>query len=235
MPRSPNKIKVYLEAGKKRTFAGALDWPGWCRAGRDEASALEALVAYGQRYARAVRAARLGFRAPADVAGLVVAERLAGDATTDFGAPGAAPAGDARPVDEAELRRLQALLNACWRAFDGAVAAAAGRELRRGPRGGGRDVDAIVEHVVNSEAGYLSRLGGQWKAPAGAAEDPARALSDIRPAVLESLAASARGAVPARGPRGGARWTARYFVRRAAWHVLDHAWEIEDRADQEMG
>ncbi len=22
---------------------------------------------------------------------------------------------------------------------------------------------------------------------------------------------------------------ARYFVRRTAWHVLDHLWEIEDR------
>jgi hypothetical protein len=25
------------------------------------------------------------------------------------------------------------------------------------------------------------------------------------------------------------RWPPRYVVRRAAWHVLDHAWEIEDR------
>jgi hypothetical protein len=41
--------------------------------------------------------------------------------------------------------------------------------------------------------------------------------------------ASARGEIPAKGPRGGLRWTARYFVRRLSWHILDHAWEIEDR------
>jgi hypothetical protein len=44
-----------------------------------------------------------------------------------------------------------------------------------------------------------------------------------------ALAAGARGELPERGPRGGARWTPRSFVRRVAWHVLDHAWEIEDR------
>jgi hypothetical protein len=25
-------------------------------------------------------------------------------------------------------------------------------------------------------------------------------------------------------------WSPRYFVRRSAWHALDHAWEIEDRS-----
>jgi len=43
MTPSLNKIDAYLEIGKKRTFAGAMDWPGWCRSGRDEASALEAM------------------------------------------------------------------------------------------------------------------------------------------------------------------------------------------------
>lgn len=51
-----------------------------------------------------------------------------------------------------------------------------------------------------------------------------------RQAIMDGLAASARGDIPERGPRGGARWPARYFVRRVAWHVLDHAWEIVDRA-----
>jgi hypothetical protein len=51
MARS-NKIDVYLEAGQKRTFAGALAWPGWCRNGRDETSALQALFDYGPAGAR---------------------------------------------------------------------------------------------------------------------------------------------------------------------------------------
>ena len=88
MTRSSNKIDVYLEIGKKRTFAGALDWPGWCRSGRDEASALQALCDYGSRYGRVLHTARLGFQAPADPSAFVVRERLEGNATTDFGAPG---------------------------------------------------------------------------------------------------------------------------------------------------
>jgi hypothetical protein len=28
--------------------------------------------------------------------------------------------------------------------------------------------------------------------------------------------------------QGGA-WPVRYLIRRTAWHVLDHAWELEDK------
>src|SRR5690349_23647602 len=137
MARTSNKIDIYLETGQKRTFAGALDWPGWCRSGRDEQAALQALLDYGPRYARILRATQLGFQAPTDISAFTVIERLPGNATTDFGAPEAAPAHDTKPVDAAELRRLQTLLKACWRAFDAAAQAASGKELRKGPRGGG--------------------------------------------------------------------------------------------------
>ena len=227
MARSSNQIDVYLEIGEKRTFAGVIDWPGWCRSGRDEGSALQALFDYGPRYARVLRAARLGFRAPADASAFAVIERLEGSATTDFGAPGVAPSSDARPVDDVELRRFQALLKACWRAFDAAAKAAIGKELRRGPRGGGRDLVGIVQHVLGGDAGYLAGLG--WKFKMGDGDEPDEELRRTRQAILEALAPAARGELPARGPRGGVRWTPRYFVRRVAWHVLDHAWEIEDR------
>ncbi len=227
MARSSNKIDVYLEIGKKRTFAGVIDWPGWSRSGRDEGSALQALFEYGPRYARVLCAARLGFRAPADASAFAVSERLEGNATTDFGAPGLAPSSDADPVDEVELRRFQALLKACWRAFDAAARAAIGKELRRGPRGGGRDLEGIVQHVVGGDAGYLARLG--WKFKMGDGDEPDEELRRTRQAILKALAPAAHGELSARGPRGGVRWTPRYFVRRVAWHVLDHAWEIEDR------
>ncbi len=42
-------IEIYLEIGEKRTFAGALDWPGWSRSGKDEVSAMQALIDYGAR------------------------------------------------------------------------------------------------------------------------------------------------------------------------------------------
>ena len=227
MERSSNKIDVYLEIGKKRTFAGAIDWPGWCRSGRDEGSALQALFDYGPRYARVLRTARLGFRAPAQTSAFAVIERLEGNTTTDFGAPDLAPSSDARPVEDTELRRFRALLKACWWALDAAAEAATGKELRKGPRGGGRDLEGIVQHVLGGDAGYLSRLG--WKLEREEEDDLGKELSRARQAILNALASAVRGEVPARGPRGGVRWTPRYFVRRVAWHLLDHVWEIEDR------
>ncbi len=226
MPSS-KKIDVYLEVGKKRTFAGAVEWPGWCRSGRNEATALKALVAYGPRYARVVSAARLKFRAPGNPAAFAVIERVAGDATTDFGAPGVAPFSDKRPVDDGDLERFRALLKACWKTFDKAVSAAQGKELAKGPRGGGRELKAMVEHVLGADGAYLARLG--WKLTLGEQDDPRKELAVVREAILDALVAAARGETPAQGPRGGLRWSPRYFVRRVAWHVLDHGWEIEDR------
>jgi hypothetical protein len=214
-------VDVYIETGSKRAFATAIDWPGWSRAGRDEAAALDALFAYGPRYARVVGRSRLGFRAPNDAAELVVVERVKGNATTDFGAPGVQASVDARPIDEADVRRSTAILRAVWRAFDRAADAAEGRRLATGPRGGGRSLPAIRDHVSGAEDGYLRALA--WKAPRDAD------AAGIRAAVLEAFTHAARHGVEERGPRGGKRWTPRYFVRRVAWHALDHAWELQDR------
>ena len=210
---------VYVEAGAKRAFAGAVEWPGWCRSGRDEISALEALLAYAPRYSDALKRSRLGFEVPSDIR---IVERLAGDASTDFGVPGLAPSADAEPMTKADLRRAEAVLRACWRTFDAAVDAATGMELRKGPRGGGRDLDRIVEHVVGADGGYLRMIGLKPGPEQEAGPEPMRA------AILAGLEGAVRDGVPP-SPRGGKRWAPRYFVRRSAWHVLDHAWEIEDR------
>jgi hypothetical protein len=119
---------------------------------------------------------------------------------------------------------LVKMLEACWQTLDRAVAAARGKELRTGVRGGGRKLDAIVQHVLDGEGGYLRRL--EYKRSPEEEKDP----NLSRAAMIEALGAAVRGEVPEYGPRGGKRWSARYFVRREAWHVLDHAWEIEDRA-----
>src|SRR3972149_4593230 len=116
------EIRVYLEIGRRRTFAGAVDWPGWCRSGRDEAGAVAA---------------------PPE-ARISITERLVGNATTDFGAPDGALPGDDTKVPDREIRRLQAILKACWRAFDTAADVAAGRTLSKGPRGGGRGLARIA-------------------------------------------------------------------------------------------
>jgi hypothetical protein len=221
-------MNVYLEVGTKKTFAGAVEWPGWCRSGRNEESALQALFEYGARYARVLRTSRLGFKSPADISDFVVIERLKGNATTDFGAPGLAPSSDSEPVSAEELRQFQKLLKACWRALDAAAKTAEGKSLQTGPRGGGRQLEGMIEHVLESSEGYLKQVG--WKIARREADKSNAQLEQIRQATLKALTASARGEIPAQGPRGGVRWSPRYFVRREAWHILDHVWEIEDRA-----
>lgn len=215
------RIQVALEIGHKRTFAAALEWPGWCRSGRDERGALSALLEYGPRFA-AVLGGVGGFVPPTDLAGLEVAERLPGSASTEFGAPGTPPLADAAPAGPADVERLAAVLAACWAAFDRAATAAEGVELRKGPRGGGRDLARIRAHVLESDRAYLSQLGGR------SGKDSTHA--EVRDAFVEALGARARGELPDAGPRGGSRWSARFAARYAAWHTLDHAWEIEDRS-----
>jgi hypothetical protein len=120
------------------------------------------------------------------------------------------------------------VLKASWQALYAAVSAATGKELRKGPRGGGRDAEHIVQHVVGAEKSYVGRLA--WKIDKYDEQNPDEAATLVHQATLDALAAAARGGLPERGPRGGVLWVPRYFVRRVAWHVLDHVWEIEDRA-----
>jgi hypothetical protein len=220
-------MNVYLETGEKKVFACAVDWPGWSRAGRDEASALHALLEYAPRYAGVLHAAGILFTPPKTVDAFNVIERVKGDAGTDFGAPHVLPNCDAQPITAKELPHMQALLKAYWQAFDDVAHRAEGKTLRTGPRGGGRDLQKMAAHVMDSEAGYLSRLA--WKAPKLAGADPIAQQAAIRQAVLDALASVVKNGLPESGPRGGKIWPARYFVRRAGWHVLDHVWEMEDR------
>jgi hypothetical protein len=215
-------MDVYVEKGSKRVFVSAVDWPGYARAARDERTALETLASYGPRYAKVLARSRVGFQPPAGVDDLVIVRRLEGAAGTDFGVPELPAPADAEPIDEAELKRLASLLRACWRELDAAAEAARGKTLAKGPRGGGRSLQTILDHVRDAEGGYLTRLA--WRVPSGAD------TQSVRAAVIDALTSAVRNGVEERGPRGGKRWVPRYFVRRVAWHALDHAWEIGDRA-----
>lgn len=203
---------VCTEAGSRRVFASALDWPGWCRSGRDEAEALDNLVAYASRYEEVPR--RAGIRFPAKPgAKLEIVEHLNGNATTDFGAPAIAAQYEAEPLGAEAAARLAALVTSCWQAFDDVVASAPA-ELRKGPRGGGRDRDEVVEHVTAAELAYARKLGIRL------GHDLGRTRKEIV-ALLVSPEPNAAGA---------ASWSPRYAARRIAWHVMDHAWEIEDKS-----
>lgn len=229
---------VVLEVGNKRVFAAALNWPGWCRSARDESLALDALAATAPRYAPVVEragltlpgvlvggilaggGASLGTPSEASSLAFKVTERLAGSATTDFGAPGAVAGADLEPLAAREAERLTALLKACWSFFDEVVAAGPA-QLRKGPRGGGRDRDEVAAHVVNAEAVYARKIGVAGPAPS---PGDAESLAAFRDSLSAALEVAWTGEVAERG------WPPRYAVRRIAWHVLDHAWEIQDRS-----
>jgi hypothetical protein len=220
-------IAVWLESGAKRTFASAIEWPGWSRSGRDEAAALAALAAAGPRYVRALADLARGLEPPADSSELDVRERVAGGSGTDFGVPSRSPGGDDRPVGEPELARLAGILNASWTAFDATAAAAFGHELTKGPRGGGRGLPKIVRHIFESDWAYLGEIGGRFQPARGAS--PVDLSSALRALLLETLAARVDGEPAPPSRRTRPLWTPRYLVRRSAWHALDHTWEIEDR------
>jgi hypothetical protein len=227
LDKSPEQVQVYFELGNKRVFASAVNWPGWCRSGRDEGLALQALLGYGPRYAEVLNMSGSGFQSPGSVAAFTVIERLKGNVTTDFGAPAIAPTVDADLVDDTEIERFKAILRACWSSFDQAVIKATGKELRPGPRGGGRNLEKIVQHVLGVEVIYLSMLSKKITLV-----DPMNSNDQItktRDIILNALETDEQSDAPRVGPHGGKRWTLRFFVRRLAWHVLDHKWEIEDR------
>jgi len=211
---------VYLESGARRVFACALDWPGWARSGKDERTALEALAAAAPRYAAVAKAARVPFPTAAG-SSLKVVERPAGNASTDFGVPGAIASRDRKPTTAADAKRIAALVAASWKVLERTVAGAPA-SLRKGPRGGGRDRDAIVAHVVSAESHYYTRALG-LRYPELHPGDR-REVKAMRDAILEVLSAPSKGK-----PLAEKGWPQRYAARRIAWHALDHAWEIEDR------
>jgi hypothetical protein len=219
-------IEVALEIGKKRTFASAVDWPGWTRSGRDEERAVEALIAYAPRYQRVVGRRRIRFEAPDS---LKVVERMQGNATTDFGAPDMPSKADSRPVDDLDLKRFLTILDASWDALARAVEAAEGKELKKGPRGGGRSAAQITDHVTGTHQRYLRQI--YWRERHPDAARLSEAIEHLKQADAKALAFAISDEMPDSGPRGGELSKPRYFVRRAAWHILDHAWEIEDRIE----
>ena len=216
------RIAVAAETGSKRIFVTAIDWPGWSRSGRTEEAALDALVAHAARYAIPAGLAGEAFPGASGLDDLDIVERAPGDGGTDFGVPSRVTESDRRPVSRTEADRLCRLVAASWRVFD-RVAAAAPAVLRKGPRGGGRDRDKVVDHVLGADHAYCGVLGIRVAAPSRG--DP-RSIETMRSAMLDLLGHSSDGT-----PLNGRKWPPRYAATRIAWHALDHAWEIEDRTE----
>jgi hypothetical protein len=213
-------IPVYLEAGAKKVFACSIDFPGWCRSGKDEEAALEALADYAPRYAEVAKVAKVVF--PATAVELEVVERVKGKGATDFGIPHEVTRADSEPLTARQAARQVELMRAAWAVLD-RVAKASPAELRKGPRGGGRDRDKMLDHVLGAEAAYARKLGIKHPQPA---LGDTRAIKALRDELAETLRGASDGS-----PLVAKGWPPRYAMRRIAWHVLDHAWEMQDRAD----
>ena len=221
-----DSIRVMVELGKKkRVVACAFDWSGWDRSAKTEEDAIQVLAAYRPRYAKVAALAGLAdeFGATGDFA---VVERLEGIGMTDYyGVSGRRAEPEEEQMSEAACERKIALLRAAWTSFD-AVASRVSAALPKGPRGGGRDRDEIVRHTNASEIGEFARKVGVRSSP-----DAWRDPDDLR-AHREAFCTGIRE-FNARGPAAG-QWTVQFLIRRCAWHMLDHAWEMEDR-DQSSG
>lgn len=216
-----HRVGVSIEAAPKKTFATAVDWPGWSRSGSTEAQAIDALAAHAARYATVATLAGEALPTVEDL-DFEVVERTQGGGATDFGVPGNVTEQDRRAVDALEAARIVRLVLAAWRTFD-TIAEAAPEELRKGPRGGGRDRAKIIDHVFGAEQAYAANIGIKLKA---FSTDDRPALDALRAEMLAVLGQASDGS-----PIAGRRWTARYAAHRIAWHALDHAWEIEDRTE----
>jgi hypothetical protein len=213
-------IPVYVESGDKKVFACAIDFPGWCRSGGDEGSAIEALAGYAPRYAEVAKRAKAAF--PSGAPQFEVVERIKGKGATDFGIPHELPKADAEPLTARQAARQVALMEAAWALLD-KVAKSTPAELRKGPRGGGRDRDKMLDHVLGAEAAYGRQIGVRHPQPE---LGDARAIKALRQDLAEALRGASDGS-----PLREKGWPPRYALRRITWHVLDHLWEMQDRTE----
>jgi hypothetical protein len=217
-------VRTVIERGpkEKRSVAFGIDWPGWSRGARSAELALETLESYRERYQPVAGLAGMA-REFAAAGPLEVVEDRVGTGSTDFWGISFSPCGaEQGPMGEAELERGITLLQACWAFFDG-VAARVSPEMRRGPRGGGRDRDQIIRHTIRTESEDFAKQVG-LRIPEGAALT-ANGLRQHRAAYLAAMRAYNAGEVK----RRMRSWTLPFLIRHSAFHTLDHAWEMEDK------
>jgi hypothetical protein len=214
-------LRLILEIGKKRkVVAGATDWPGLDRWGTSEDDAVLKLSSYLRRYTDVAERAGLK-REFGRAREIEVVERVPGSSSTDFWGIAHVPSQIERELlPPTELVRRLDLLQACWAYFDD-VSSRVSPELLPGSRGGGRSRDAIVHHVYSTEPDQFSRKI-EVRTPIDVVFT-ADGLAAHRQQYLDAIRAyNAEG-------KSARTWPIQFLVRRTAHHVIDHAWELEDR------
>jgi hypothetical protein len=216
-------VRTVIQRGPKgkRSVAFALDWPGWSRGAKQVELAVDTLESYRERY-RPV-AALAGMGDEFDGAGpLEIVEDGLGTPSTDFWGISFSPSSTEQdPMGEPELERAIALLRACWAFFDD-VAARVSPEMRKGPRGGGRDRDQIIRHTIRTESEDFAKSVG-LRVPEEGALGP-DSLREYREKYVAAMRAYNVGEVTRMKSRSLA-----FLIRHSAFHTLDHAWEMEDK------
>ena len=215
-------VRTVVERGPKgkRSVAFSLDWQGWSRGAKTPEAAVETLESYRDRYRPVAELA--GLAREFDAAGkLEIVEDRVGTPSTDFWGISFSPSSEEReePMDEARLERGITILRASWAFFDG-VAARVSAEMRAGPRGGGRDRNRIVRHVIRNESEDFAKQVG-IRIPEEAALSP-EGLAKHRTDYVAAMRAYNAGEVQ----RRMRSWTLPFLIRHSAFHTLDHAWEM---------
>lgn len=211
------KNRIVIEQGPKKAFASALDWPGLSRKGNSEQDSIEVMLGYVDRYRKVTDLAGVN-----GIGALVkspdVVEHVKGTGATDFGVPDKVADVEHEWMSAIECDRQIAILRACWDYFDD-VGSRVSEELQKGPRGGGRDRDEIINHTIEADRGYARQIGVKTaKADYQTRSGIAAHRKDVVDAIRQQNADQTE-----------TKWPLRYFIRRAAWHLLDHAWEMEDK------
>ena len=220
-----NRIRVTLEIGPKgkKVVAVAPDWPGLERGGTTGEAAIQRLRSFVPRYAAVTKLAGMDAAfAAADAAntGVDVVEQYPGTGSTDFwGISFAFSSIDHQAMSGEALERKLTLMRACWAFFDD-VRSRVSAELQKGPRGGGRDRDRIVRHVVANELDWGKGLGVPALDDALVTDDGLKAHRDAYCDAIRDYHAQGKSA---------GKWPLRYLIRHTAYHTLDHAWEMEDK------
>jgi hypothetical protein len=219
--RMPIRTVVQHGPKQKMAVAFAVDWPGWSRGARSPDLAIEVLESYRERYRPVALAAGMGEEF-GDAGSLDIVATESAPGSTDFWGISFAPSElEQEPMGDGELDRKITLLQACWEYFD-AVAARVSVDMRKGPRGGGRDRDTIVRHTIRVESEeFAKRLG--LRIPERGALTP-EGLRDYRADYLATMRAYNAG----EGKRMRS-WNLPFLIRHSAYHSMDHAWEMEDK------
>lgn len=212
------QLRIGIEQGGKRTFASALDWPGWCRSAKTPDEAIDALVDYRDRYNEMLSVGRIQ-HIPADVSNIRVVQKVAGSATTAF-APDKPFDVENEPLAGKDLERYVRIVRASWNFLD-MVARDVSEELQKGLRGGGRNRSKLLAHVLEAERSYVRYVDVKVKAMD---IDDLVAIADFRDQVITAIERFGES-----GEATPRKWSLRYFIRRMVWHTLDHAWEMQDK------